>query len=292
MNFRQLFHLTLFVSLSFDISCKKKSSTNPSSGYSDTPVAVSIPSGLEEASGIADSYANNGCLWVEQDSGNPPALSLLGHDGVLRKTIPLRGATNTDWEDITVSNGPDASKKYIYIGDFGDNNAVRSKCSIYRFEEPLLTLDSVRAYDKIEFSYADGPRDAESLIIDPNSKDIYIITKRETKSRVYKLSFPYSVSNINTANFVSELPYKGVTSAALRVEGGGLIIKTYSSIYLYSNPSGNTLPTTLAGNYTTLGYVVEQLGEAVTFKIDGSGFFTLSEKGPFGSQSLNFYKKK
>src|SRR5690348_8420321 len=83
--------------------------------FDNVPKLYPISPGIiDEASGIADSYANPGFLWVELDSDNPPVLHLLKHDGKHGHTVFLKGIQNRDWEDIAVSAGPVASKKYLY----------------------------------------------------------------------------------------------------------------------------------------------------------------------------------
>lgn len=247
---------------------------------------------INEASGIADSKINPGYLWVEEDSGNPPQLYLLDHTGSSVKKIYVKGASNIDWEDIALANGPDVAKKYLYIGEIGDNDAVHTISAFYRMEEPLASTDTVRSFDLIRFSYADGPRDAEAFLVDDASKDIFIITKRDAKARVYKIGYPYSTATVNTAIFVQDLPYTGVVSAAASNDGKSIIVKTYPALYHYARTAGETIAQTLQKTFTTLGYQLEPQGEAVGFALDNSGFYTLSEKGLSSSQFLYFYKKK
>src|SRR6476469_1323683 len=101
--------------------------------FDSSPKLFSITPGvIDEASGIADSYANPGFLWVELDSGNPPVLHLLKHDGHLGKSIFLKGVSNRDWEDIALSAGPEEGKKYLYVAETGDNNQAYAQYAIYR----------------------------------------------------------------------------------------------------------------------------------------------------------------
>ena len=69
------------------LSCKKENAKNTEpEGFENIPIAKPItPSILDEASGIADSKANPGYLWVQQDSGNPNDIALLSQDGSLLK---------------------------------------------------------------------------------------------------------------------------------------------------------------------------------------------------------------
>ena len=77
------------------------------------PTITSITPGLiDEASGIVDSRSQPGNIWVEQDSGNPAELSLLGYDGKLKGRIAVPNFPNTDWEELASGPGPQAGVNY------------------------------------------------------------------------------------------------------------------------------------------------------------------------------------
>src|SRR5207237_6184912 len=101
-------------------------------------------------------------------------------------TYTISGATNRDWEDIAVGPGPVNGTQYLYIGEIGDNNAAYASVAVYRVPEPTISdtqspvTTSLSGAVKLNFVYPDGPRDAESLFVDPATKDIWIISKRDT----------------------------------------------------------------------------------------------------------------
>jgi hypothetical protein len=250
------------------------------------PVVKQVGPIINEASGIADSKTNPGYLWVEEDSGNPPQLYLLGHDGKVLKTIYIKGAVNRDWEDLALVNDT------IYVADIGDNNLGFPDYTIYQFAEPSASTDTVASFSAIHFTYPDGAHDAEALLIDPVTKDIYIITKRDAFSKIYKLSFPYSTTSVDTVSLVGALNYNNVVSAAFAPDGREIIIKTYLALYYYTRSQNETIEQVLGKSYTILPYTPEPQGEAVTFANDNSGFFTLSEKGFATTVNLYFYSRE
>ncbi|MBI1343802.1 MAG: PE-PGRS family protein [Terrimonas sp.] len=260
--------------------------------FRQNPTTKVLPRLIREASGIADSKLNPGNLWVEEDSGNPPFLYLLSHQAEYVKGIYLKGATNRDWEDICLANGPVAGKNYLYVGEIGDNNAVHASSSFYRLEEPSSSLDTVYEYDQLRYQYVDGPRDAEAFLVDPASKDIFIISKRDSLSRIYSLPYPQSTSTMATANFIQELPYNSVVSAAISRDGKEILVKTYLAVYYYQRKNGETIPETLKHPAIKVDYQVEPQGEAISFALDGKGFYTLSEAGFTNAQTLYFYPRK
>jgi hypothetical protein len=260
--------------------------------FEQIPQSVTVTSSIKEASGIASSKINPGYLWVHEDGGTRPQLLLLKKDGALSKSISIVGATNIDWEDMALAKGPDPSTDYIYIADIGDNNLTRSTYAIYRFEEPILTTSSVKTVDKIRFKYPKGSRDAEAILIDNVSKDIYIITKSDNPSNIYKIPYPQSTTSINEAISVGQLKFGGVTGAAISIDGKDIIIKTYPTLNYFSRKAGETIEQALNKAWVNLTYHLEPQGEAVGFSYDNSGFYTLSEKGFGSTVKLYFYKRK
>ncbi|HEX5669297.1 MAG TPA: hypothetical protein VFX73_10865 [Chitinophagaceae bacterium] len=260
------------------------------------PVAVEVVSypvaqgNVDEASGMADSRANQGYLWIHQDSDTPSDLALLSHTGEFLKKIFIKNVWNRDWEDMAIAKGPDPSKNYIYISDMGDNYYRWSSYFIYRFPEPLQSADTVFNFEKIEFKYPDGYHDAEAFIVDPFNNDIYVITKRDDPSRVYLLKYPYSLNSVNTVSYLFNLPYSGVVGAALQPDNLGLAVKTYSDINHYPVSNGESMATVLKKNFTKLPYQGELQGEAFTFTNDGKGYFTLGERRVL-DVTLNYYRK-
>jgi hypothetical protein len=278
--------LPLYLPIVSFTSCQKTSAAVEIALFDSVPVVKPVLPMINEISGIADSKLNAGYLWGEQDSGNPPAISLIDHNGEVFKNVFIKGAVNRDWEDMALS-GSD-----LYIADIGDNNQVYPDYTIYTFPEPAKSTDTVSNFQSIRFQYEDGSHDAEAFIVDPGSKDIYLFTKRDNNSRVFKLSYPYSYTTINVAKQVATLPYGGVVSACLSADGRELLVKTYPAILHYAIATQQSIVQALGKAYTTIPYKMEPLGEAVTFAVDNKGYYTLSEKGFSNSVNLYYYKRK
>lgn len=283
-------YILLFICIA---SCTSKVDHLGDKYFEKDPVAVNVhPMTLIESSGIADSKANPGHLWVEQDSGNPPFLYLLKHDGTVVKSIFIGWSWNWDWEDLALSGGPEAGKNYLYIADIGDNVYDREDYAIFRFEEPKASADTVFVVDRIAYNYPDGRHNSEAMLVDPDTHDIYIITKTDDRSKIFQLKYPYKPNVLNTVQEVGELPYNYAVSAAISAAGDEIVIKTYDYIFYYQRKKDESILKALQNKPITLPYVHEPQGEAITFAVDNSGFFTLSEKSLATSVKLYFYKRK
>ena len=246
---------------------------------------------INEASGIVASYRNKGLLWTHNDSGDANRIFSMDTNGKGTREFYLEGANNRDWEAIGMANFPEGS--FIYVGEVGDNNATYSDCAIYRVPEPEITANTpktnaLKNVQKISYKYSDGPRDAETILIDQVSKDIYIISKRELTKRLYRLAYPQSYTLTNTAEFVRELTTFStgsgqqlfLTDGNVSVDNQEIIIKNYFQIFHWRRASNESIPNALKRNPTILPYGIEPQGEGVCFAQDGSGYYTISEEGP------------
>jgi hypothetical protein len=266
-------------------ACTDKEVTPPTRAPFDSiPTAKTVLPLLKEVSGIADSKTELGHVWAHQDRGNPPQLHLINYDGTVKKNIYIKGARNRDWEDMALA-GSD-----LYIADIGDNYKAFTEYTIYKMPEPAPGTDTVYSFETIRFRYPDGAHDAEALLVDPTTKNIFILTKSDDPAAIYKLSFPYSTTEVNTAVKSGQLTYKGAVSAALSPDGKEIIVKTYFALYHYIRV-GASIEAALQKQPASLPYRIEPQGEAVTFANNNGGYFTLSEKGFASSISLNFYKR-
>ncbi len=258
---------------------------------------------IPEASGIVASYRNKGYLWTHNDSGDRNRIFLLDSKGKGIREFNLEGATNRDWEAISMAQFPEGS--FIYVGEIGDNNAVHAESAIYRVPEPDITATTaqyvtLKNVQKITFKYPDGPRDAECFLIDQVSKDIFIVSKRENTKRLYKLSYPQSYTQTTTAEFVQELNFSNIpgtpsyiTDGNVSVDNQEIIIKNYLQIFHWRRNTNESIPDALKRTPTILPYTAEPQGEGVCFAQDGSGYYTISETGPnFLPVHLYFYKRK
>jgi len=241
-------------------------------------------SAINEASGVAASRRNPGVLWVHNDSGDSARVFAMTTAGVHLGIYNLTGASAVDWEDIAIGPGPVTGAHYIYAGDIGDNNGVRANIVVYRVQEPAVSptqqpvnvnLGGVQAFT---LQYEHGARDAETLMVDPTTGDLYIVTKRESRSRVYRAA----ASSLTTSGtvmlyLVAELTWNTATGGDISPQGDEIIIRNYSSAYVWARPPGSNLWDAFSGTQYPVTLIVEPQGEAIGYNANGSGFYTTSE---------------
>ncbi len=238
---------------------------------------------IREASGLVASRQNPGVLWVHNDSGSGAKVFAIDTKGDLLGVCTIRGATTRDWEDIAVGPGPDPNRQYLYIGDIGDNQAKYPEVKVYRVAEP--NVDAATAFgtmtigpaEIIRLAYPDGPRDAETLLVDPLTRDIYIVAKRELFSKVYRAGFPQSLVGRTRMEAVTVLPWGFAVAGDVSPDGREVIVRGMFNASLWPRPAGEPLWHAFSGKQTRLPLAHEPQGEAICFDSKGRGYFTISE---------------
>ena len=281
----------IFLLLFLQISCNSKKKEfkiekNRSLFEKGRVLATIKEKKIKEASGLVSSSINPDMFWSHNDSGADAELFLIDKEGNIHLKVTLLGAKSFDWEDIAI-HGSD-----LFVADIGDNNAKRADITIYKIKEPKwdslkiqLTLNS---YEQMSLQYTEGARDAESLLFDPHSKELIIITKREKNCHVY--SFPFK-ENSNPISITSRgtLPITQFTAGDIHPSTGEILLKNYKKIYYWGSSEKPAVVRIVAGPDYTLPYKEEPQGEAIAWT--DKGFVTLSERKE-KKQKFYFYARK
>jgi hypothetical protein len=197
---------------------------------------------------------------------------------------------------MAVGPGPDASKNYIYIGDIGDNLGLYDHKIIYRFEEPVIqdgiNESVIRDFDTIVFKLPYERQDSETLMVDPATRDVYVVTKRQDPVVVYRVPYSISENDTITAEKVATLPMTDIVSGNFSLDGSEILLKNIRNVYYWEKKRGMSIDSVFRMKPKILPYEKEPQGEAIAFAHDGSGYFTLSEKVKGEKSYLQFYKRK
>lgn len=270
--------LTVFILLFFTISCVNAQEEMVTSFSEGVPVATLKDAGLDEISGMACSRNLPGVIYVHNDSGGEAAVYLLDSLGNNVGKIELLETKNRDWEDIAVGPGGDG-KSYIYVGEIGDNNAVHDEIVIYRIPEPEnFKSNSQATPQKATLKYPGGARDAESLMVDPISGDIFILSKRDSLNTLYRLPADKFGDAETQLEELIKLPLTSATAADISGDGSQILVKNYLTIYYWKRKVGETVSQAMSREPLELPYSPEPQGEAIGFFPSGKAYYTLSEK--------------
>lgn len=241
---------------------------------------------LQEISGITPSYNHKGYFWVHNDSGDEARIYLLDSSVNLRCVVELEGVNIIDAEDVSsfLVNGI----PHILLADIGNNLRNRDTLSLYLFKEPALdAIDKKYVIAKndiveIKFRYADKKRDAEAIFVNPSELEAYIVSKRDFKSMLFKLSLSdAAIQVVQSVSPILEFPFTFVTGADFSNDGRYIIIKNLTSIYVWERMYAQPISSVLSSVGKKYSYIAEPQGEAICFDPYNRFFYTISER-PLG----------
>ncbi|CAN5602451.1 hypothetical protein BH10BAC4_BH10BAC4_15060 [soil metagenome] len=273
------------------VSCNS-SSINETLFEKGESLGVNKNEKLEEASGLVASVLYPDHFWTHNDSGHKPQIFLISKKAKTKEVFTFANIDNRDWEDITIGAGPEPNTPYLYIGDIGDNLGRYPYKYIYRTKEPAPDQEEfITRFDTLIVRLDDGMRDTETLMSDPVSKNLYLVSKREDNVHVYEIHYPFD-SDTLIAKKVGELPIESVNGGSISPDGTEVLIRNYEHLYYWQKKGDESIPDLLKTPFTELPYDREPQGESIAWGRDGSGFFTLGENAKGERSKLFFYKRK
>ncbi|MEU2247020.1 WD40 repeat domain-containing protein [Streptomyces sp. NPDC019224] len=222
---------------------------------------------ITESSGLAASRAHPGIYWTHNDSDDGPyVFAVDSRTGKTVATITMKGVGQPrDVEGISI--GPDGD---VYVGDIGDNlNGSWDHVWIYRFPEPKVLKDATVRATQFDVKYADGPRNAEALMVHPKTGRVYIASKNEEGGGLYEGPAKLDAGADNVFRRVGEVPW--VTDGAFSPDGKELVLRSYFSARGYVFADGR-----LGKDHAVDSPLLPQ-SESVTFTADGSALMYGSE---------------
>lgn len=249
---------------------------------------------LREASGLAPSYRRDDLLWAINDDGAAD-LYAMGASGEKRGKVRIAGAKNRDWEDLASFVLDDTA--YLLVADIGDNDAKRNDVTLYVVEEPDPGDDRIRIEWQIEFTYPEGPRDAESVAVDVDSGQILVLSKRDIPARLYQLPLLPGSDERITAEFlgtISSLPQptrRDVNNALalkdwhwqptgmdIAPAGDAVLVLTYRGVYYYARRGKEPWLASLSRPALGVPLGEYKNAESIAFGSGGSNAFVTTEK--------------
>jgi hypothetical protein len=275
------FFIPVMVALFYFLGRPADSATTYTSSSSKVEKLASLPSIINESSGV-EFLADKKAYVTHNDAGNKPHLYLINEKGELLQTIKLK-IPNVDWEDLTRDN-----KGNLYISDTGNNNNKRSELAIYK-----LKLDKPEQIEAIRFTYEDQKKfppakadmnyDVEALFW--HGGKLYLVSKDRGRKELAK---------------VYELPDKGgqykaklvgkhklgvpVTGAASSPSGKTVALTSEGALHIFQNVENPA--SFYEGDYKKVTMKEAGQTEAVAFEDEHTMIIT-SESGGLFRYSLN-----
>jgi hypothetical protein len=238
---------------------------------------------MTEISGIAASRLNPGLLWVHND-GKRSDLYLVSTNGLFFGTFIFAQAT-VDFEDIAIGPGPLSNTDYVYGGDIGDNGSTRTEIRIFRFPEPRVTQPTSELVSVgetvITLQYPDGAHDAEALMVDPVTGDVFIAIKEAGVFHLYKATqAQLNSGNVVMLSLVQSGDFGPVSAGDISTDGTHILLRYEKEARLWRRNAGEPIETTLGRpgeRVPVIGTPLEPNGEGISFTPDSRSYYTISE---------------
>ncbi|WP_026415106.1 hypothetical protein [Actinomadura oligospora] len=225
---------------------------------------------ITESSGLAASAAHPGVIYTHNDSGGTAQIFAVGPDGGVRAVLTLAGAKNRDWEAVAMGRD-DRGRPAIFVADIGDNlGGAWPYATVYRITEPDVLRSQTVEPTAFRFKYAGGPRNAETMMIDPRTNRLYVASKLFSGA-LYEAPAKLSTSGFNKLRKIGDAP-PFATDGAFAPDGRHFVIRTYFGARVYAmKPDGTP------GDSHSIPLPSQEQGESITFTPDGSSLLTGSE---------------
>ncbi len=254
----------------------------PSGTAYASPVELGDLGGVPETSGIVASRTHAGIFWVHNDSGNPEEIYAIDGTAGIVATFVVEGATNQDWEDITLLERPGTDA--IYIGDHGDNLARTSSGAsssrsgyvrLYRIDEPDPSAgDATVAATELRLAYPDGPHDCEGMFADSSSGDVYLFSKVDSgTAALYVARAPLAEPGPTMMERLATIDMASITAADLSSDGTRLAVRNYAQIRVFD--VSDSIAAALAGTPLRPGFASP--AEAIAFGPGSWDLYTIAE---------------
>lgn len=231
-----------------------------------------------------------------------------GDDGTDLGGHQLIGVDAIDIEDMAIIGGTAGDE--VLLADIGDNRLKRTSIRLFRFPEPDPMLPGpITEVDVVEYTYPDGPHNAETLLVDEAARRVVIVTKEQQTDagepdvrgatlpsfvfdgpidrdesgpielRLIGMIDTPRLSAMTTSLFMhpaSALGFGGVpTGGDVSMDGALVALRTYEAVWVWQRGDAQSVAEALGADPCEVTSVFEPQGEAIAFLDDT--LLTLSE---------------
>lgn len=184
---------------------------------------------LSEDSGVIASRTYTNLFWTHTDGGKKPILHAINREGISLAEFPVAASVH-DWEDIAIDD-----KHRLYLGDIGNNDALRKEIRVYRIAEPDPRKNGKRL--KVgrtwRLRFPDKPFDCESLFVFDHSG--YVVSKvfDNAQATLYRFSLDAQTEPAVLEKVCKLAVTAPITGADISPDGRKLALVSHGAAYLF-----------------------------------------------------------
>jgi hypothetical protein len=253
------------------------------------PAGTQLPSlanhAITESSGIASSRTNPGVFFTHNDSGDTARFFAFNEKGEDLGTFNVTDATADDWEDIAAFSLD--KQNFLLLADIGDNASKRKTRTLYIVAEPEVRAHlekpvALTIKARIEFTYEDGPRNCETVMVDATRKEVFLVSKTAgNECKVYTLPLSLKGNPLNSvAKPIATLKIPTTTGGDISPDNLRAVITTYTDAYEYTRGDTQDWATAFARAPRVIKLPPRKQGESICYGPDGKTLYLTSEGSP------------
>lgn len=198
------------------------------------------------------------------DSGDGPVVYVIDP-----RTGRTAGRSTYDGDAVDVEALAPGRGGEVWVGDVGDNGSVRAGVQVYRLPS-LRDGDREMPSTRYDLAYPGGARDAETLLVDPRTGRVFVVSKEVLGGQVFAAPRRLRTDRPNLLTPVGRAPGI-VTDGAFFPDGHHVVLRDYSRAYV--------LDTTRLPWRPVAGFELpdQPQGEGIAVRRDGRSLLVSSE---------------
>lgn len=250
------------------------------------PERWSLPSEIDEASGLAVSRTHAGLVWTHNDGDEGVLYGLELPAGGGRARVVARVQVPGPFQDVEdLDMGPCGEGWCLYLADTGDNAERRDRVTVVVVAEPAPgdSVSEPGAVRRLALTFPDGPRDVEAMVVLGGA--VHLLSKgRSGPPTWYRApadagAGPHVLQPLGSVGVDRPATPDMITGAALLPgPDGRVLVRSYQGLEVHD--LGGATVRRVAGP-VTIRHLGEPQGEAVAVTPD-TALLLASEAGPMG----------
>ena len=259
----------------FLILSRLASANDTCAAWDHTSSATVTVEDVGESSGVAVG-PTTGMMYTLEDAGNDAVLHIVGTDGAYLGAQSVRGATNTDWEDLAAANCPAVvdAEGCLWIADTGDNDETRDEVVLWVVPESTRAAEDAVS---CRVAYPSGRAyDVEALLVAPDGVVRLVTKENDGEARVFVGGPLRCDGSLEALSKEAVLEVAApVTGGAMSADGTTVVLRTRDEALVWR---GCEVDWSVAPERVDLP--VQEQGEGIAMTADGD-LVTTSEGEPF-----------
>ena len=189
---------------------------------------------IDESSGLA---RTDGLVLTINDSGDDPVVYVV--DPASGETVGRTTYTSDEVEDVeAIGVAPDGT---AWVADIGDNGADRDTVALYAVPGGRGVWEGDRYVDapRYDLAYPGGPRDAETLLVDPRDGGLLVVTKSMFGGAVFAAPPSLAEDTVNRLRPVGTVD-GFLTDGTMTADGSHALLRGYGRLWLVDTEKWRT----------------------------------------------------